>query len=31
LEFLLNYFGQASIIFIVVYLVHFNVYNWPKP
>jgi hypothetical protein len=31
LEFLLNYFGQASIIFIVAYLVYSNVYNWPKP
>jgi hypothetical protein len=31
LEFLINYFGQAFIIFIVVYLVYFNVYNWPKP
>jgi hypothetical protein len=31
LEFLLNYFGQASIIFIVAYLVYSNVYNWTKP
>jgi hypothetical protein len=31
LEFLSNYFGQASIISIVAYLVYFNVYIWPKP
>jgi hypothetical protein len=31
LEFLINYFGQAFIIFIVAYLVYFNFYNWPKP
>jgi hypothetical protein len=31
LEFYLNCFGQASIIFIVAYLVYFNVYIWPKP
>jgi hypothetical protein len=31
LEFYLNCFGQASIIFVVAYLVYFNVYNWPKP
>jgi hypothetical protein len=31
LEFLLKYFGQASKIFIVSYLVYFNVYIWPRP
>jgi hypothetical protein len=31
LEFYLNCFGQASLIFVVAYLVYFNVYNWTKP
>jgi hypothetical protein len=31
LEFLINYFVQAFIIFIVAYLVYFIFYNWPKP